>query len=182
MSSIPLSTHHDKEDRAPVSTLQVNRDAEGLQVDYDGLYPDPMKKHHPDDKYISQHNDAGLMPMEQANPEPLPTKHRRERICGLKRRTFFIVMIVVMLVVTVAAVGGGVGGYQASKIKLQLRLARTKERTPKNQQPQQQPSHLAAQVSPSVHASLHMSLLSQGPKPPHATSRTPTSPQVLPST
>ncbi|CAE7028101.1 hypothetical protein PTTW11_04365 [Pyrenophora teres f. teres] len=117
MSSIPLSTHHDKEDRAPVSTLQVNRDAEGLQVDYDGLYPDPMKKHHPDDKYISQHNDAGLMPMEQANPEPLPTKHRRERICGLKRRTFFIVMIVVMLVVTVAAVGGGVGGYQASKNK-----------------------------------------------------------------
>ncbi|KAA8611922.1 hypothetical protein PtrSN002B_006614 [Pyrenophora tritici-repentis] len=98
MSSTPLSTHYDREDKTPASTLQVNRDAEGLQVDYDGLYPDPMKKHHPDDKYVSQHNDAGLMPMERADPEPLPTKNKRERICGLKRRTFFIVMIVAMLV------------------------------------------------------------------------------------
>lgn len=115
MSSVALSTHQEKEDKIPASTLQVNRDAEGLQVDYNGLYPDPMKKHHPDDKYISQHNDAGLMLMEQATPEPVTVKHKRERICGLKRRIFFIVLTVILLVVIVAAVGGGVGGYQASK-------------------------------------------------------------------
>ena len=55
------------------------------------------------------------MPMEQAALEPITKEHKRERICGLKRRTFFIVLTVVLLVVIAAAVGGGVGGYQASR-------------------------------------------------------------------
>lgn len=115
MSSVVPSRNQDQENKVPVSTLQVNRDAEGLQVDYDGLYPDPMKKNHPDDKYVLQHNDAGLIPTEQANLEPSTIKHKRERIWGLKRRTFFLVLTFVTLVVLTAAVGGGVGGYQASK-------------------------------------------------------------------
>ncbi|RMZ71890.1 cytochrome P450 [Pyrenophora seminiperda CCB06] len=112
------SAHHDEQDKTPVSTLQVNRDAEGLQVDYHagGLHPDPMKKHHPDDKYVSLHDNAGLMPMEPVALKSTTVKHRRERICGIKRRAFFIVLAVVMLVVLVAAVGGGEEHSNADKV------------------------------------------------------------------
>jgi len=40
---------------------------------------------------------------------------RESRICGLKRKTFWIVLVVVLLVVIGAAVGGGVGGSLSSK-------------------------------------------------------------------
>jgi hypothetical protein len=39
------------------------------------------------------------------------------RICGLKRRTFWIIIVVLTLVVIAAAVGGGIGGAQAAARK-----------------------------------------------------------------
>jgi hypothetical protein len=56
-------------------------------------------------------DDAGLIPFEQ----PPTEKAKKERICGLKRRTFFIVAGIVAILVVCAAIGGGVGGALAAK-------------------------------------------------------------------
>jgi len=42
-------------------------------------------------------------------------EHEAPLICGVRRRTFWIVLGVVVAVVIVAAVGGGVGGYYANR-------------------------------------------------------------------
>jgi len=44
--------------------------------------------------------------------------HGRQRVCGLRRKTFLI-LLAVLIVVLVAAIGGGVGGAAASRKKKQ---------------------------------------------------------------
>lgn len=98
---------------------ELDRDTEGLQVDPNGSYPypttkeiDSKSKHYhwvPTPGKQLSYDDAGLIPYEDA------TRRKRERICGLKRRTFFIVAAIVAIVIVAAAVGGGVGGYYANK-------------------------------------------------------------------
>jgi hypothetical protein len=79
--------------------LEVNHDYEGLQVDPNGAYPQPGIEA----EKFTHHYDVTDT-----------TKVRKEGICGLKRRTFFIVLIVAIVVVC-GAVGGGVGGYFGTK-------------------------------------------------------------------
>lgn len=90
----------------PEPALEVNRDAEGLQVDPNGAYPGPMMR---TEKSAPGYNEAGYVPSEQSTP-----KDQKEGICGLRKRTFFIILAVVIVVVC-AAVGGGVGGYYGTK-------------------------------------------------------------------
>ncbi|KAF2188307.1 hypothetical protein K469DRAFT_93652 [Zopfia rhizophila CBS 207.26] len=95
-----------------------NRDAEGLQVDLNGPYPEPTTESRPKAQWWPfsgspqkqvVNEDGGLFPVEKS-------PRRERRICGMKRKTFVLVLIVVILVIC-AAVGGGVGGYEASKKK-----------------------------------------------------------------
>ena len=96
---------------------------EGLQVDPNGPYPQPTTSDD-DIKHKWWHiggssekqirpgsDDAGLIAVEQTRTG----KPKRERICGLKRRTFFIVAAIVGILVVCAAVGGGVGGAMAAR-------------------------------------------------------------------
>lgn len=97
---------------------EVDRHAEGLQVDTNGPYPQPTT----DEKWAHyagagaghekqlQHDDAGLIPCEQTGQ-----RRRDGRICGLKRRTFIIIAAIVGIIVICAAIGGGVGGYYANR-------------------------------------------------------------------
>ncbi|KFY61607.1 hypothetical protein V496_04957 [Pseudogymnoascus sp. VKM F-4515 (FW-2607)] len=88
-------------------------DSEGLQVspEREGLIVNP--------------NNPGLEVYTKA-AEPVPyfkedtvvderSVGRDGRICGLARRTFWIVLVVVAIVIVAAAVGGGVGGSMAAK-------------------------------------------------------------------
>jgi hypothetical protein len=100
---------------------EVNHDAEGLQVDLHGAYPKPTIDGEgtakwwmvggSSEKQARIDDDDGLIPAEER------TRRAERRICGFKRRTFFILVAVSTLVVIAVGVGGGVGGYYASKPK-----------------------------------------------------------------
>lgn len=101
-----------------VDMSHQDRDAEGLQVDPNGPYPqpttDPKAKHQwwgvgeSSEKQVPL-DDAGLIPYEHS------VQRRDGRVCGLKRRTFIVIASVVAIIIVCAAIGGGVGGYYASK-------------------------------------------------------------------
>lgn len=99
---------------------ELDRHAEGLQVDPNGPYPQPTtrasevgEKHwyafgDAGEKQLSK-DESGLIPYESS------IRRRDGRICGLKRRTFIIVAVVASILLAIAAIGGGVGGYFANK-------------------------------------------------------------------
>lgn len=100
---------------------EVSHDAEGLQVDPHGPYPNPTIEEEgtakwwvvggSSEKQARIDDDDGLIPAEERS-----RRKDERRICGIKRRTFFITLIIAIVIVA-AAVGGGVGGYFASKPK-----------------------------------------------------------------
>lgn len=88
--------------------LQVNVERDGLLVNTDnqGLqyYARPPEPTNPPITYLKE--DTAVEDHSAG---------RDGRICGLARRTFWIVLVVVAIVIVAAAVGGGVGGSMASK-------------------------------------------------------------------
>lgn len=88
--------------------LQVNVERDGLLVntDHQGLqyYAKPVEPTNPPIPYLKEDT---LVKESSVG--------RDGRICGLARRTFWIVLVVVAIVIVAAAVGGGVGGSMASK-------------------------------------------------------------------
>lgn len=103
---------------APFSTLEVDHEAnhqEQLRKEQkSGLYPGAAEQ------------GINVLPQVGANPEDFPeaihpsgedggrSNTARSRICGMRKRTFWILSAIILLVVIGAAVGGGVGGSLAS--------------------------------------------------------------------
>jgi len=96
---------------------ELNRDAEGLQVDPNGLYSQPstgaqlqnwLFAHEENGEKQTMYEDGKLMPSKGA-----PQKCRGKRIYGLPKRTF--VIIVIVSAITVVCIAGGVAGYYANR-------------------------------------------------------------------
>lgn len=79
--------------------LQVRTDNQGLEVYTKAAEPTRSPVPYFKEDTVVEERSAG----------------RDGRICGLARRTFWIVFVVVAIVVVAAAVGGGVGGSIAAK-------------------------------------------------------------------
>jgi hypothetical protein len=96
---------------------ELNRDAEGLQVDPNGLYSQPstgaqlqnwLFTHEENGEKQAMYEDGKLMPSKGA-----AKKLRGKRIYGLPKRTFVIIAIV--SAITVVCIAGGVAGYYANR-------------------------------------------------------------------
>lgn len=103
---------------APFSTLEVDHEAirqEQLRKEQkSALYPGAAEQ------------GINVLPQVGANPEDFPeaipprgedggrSNTARSRICGMRKKTFWILLAIILLVVIGAAVGGGVGGSLAS--------------------------------------------------------------------
>lgn len=96
---------------------ELNRDAEGLQVDPNGTYPEPTigaNSHN----WLFAHEENGEKQVRYDDVEPMPSKgamkkRRRKRISGLPKRT--LVIIAIASAITLVCIAGGVGGYYANR-------------------------------------------------------------------
>lgn len=118
----PVSLHTSPTSSPGTGAPEVDlsqRDGEGLQVDLNGLYPEPTtdsgSKHKwwqlsaSSEKQIPHCDDAGLILVEEH------VRQQDRRTCGLKRRTLITLATIIAILVICAAIGGGVGGYFANK-------------------------------------------------------------------
>jgi hypothetical protein len=68
-----------------------------------------------------QSTSTATEPVERTPEEEAPFVEER-KICGLKRRMFFIILVMILVIIAIA-VGGGVGGAMASKSKSKSKSA-----------------------------------------------------------
>lgn len=102
-----------------VPELEINRDAEGLQVDYSEELPDSSRTDGSHNHlHVLEENEEKQVKPNETKPTPSERsaqRQKRARICWVRRRFFFILSIVCIL--TIACIGAGVGGYYANKNK-----------------------------------------------------------------
>ncbi|XPS76164.1 hypothetical protein M3J09_008221 [Ascochyta lentis] len=111
MAAIPLGESS--------TTTGLTRDAEGLQVDPKGTYPEPVTiidshnwlfTHEKSNQSDAQPDDAGLILNEDTDG-----KDGKKGVCGLSKRALIILTILAAIII--ASIAGGVGGYYANKSK-----------------------------------------------------------------
>jgi hypothetical protein len=96
---------------------ELNRDAEGLQVDSNGPYPQPTAGAQLQN-WLFAHEENGEKQVKYGDGELMPSKvaakeRRGKRIYGLPKRTFVIIAIV--SAITIVCIAGGVAGYYANR-------------------------------------------------------------------